>query len=127
MLIISFVKKNFYRGIKNRHMEFFPYGGLRFLFAKQITVCSSTSQSQHQHVIFYAVNQQPVWKNVAFSMPDPISSKGVVLISFWERFTHRKGGDYLLQQTDLQAALHRQLVVFLELSSRFDRVLLSFS
>ena len=39
-----------------------PDGGC-LSFIEQVTVCSCAGQSQNQYIIFYSVDEQPVWLN----------------------------------------------------------------
>ena len=41
-------------------------------------------QRQNQHIIFYAVNEQPVRENVAFPMAHPIAGQLVIFVFFWQ-------------------------------------------
>lgn len=57
-----------------------------YLFIEQITVGSGAGQSQNEHIVFDAVDEQPVWLDVAFAMADPIAGQSVVSVFLWERF-----------------------------------------
>ena len=43
------------------------------LFSEQVAMCAGTGQRQHQNIIFYAVDKQPVRKNMTFTIPCPIA------------------------------------------------------
>ena len=60
---------------------------------------------------------------MTFTVSDPISGQRVILVLFGERFTHCKGGNYVLQQFDFQATLHSQLEILFELRGGLDGVL----
>ena len=57
------------------------------LFSKQITVRSGAGESQHQNIIFNAINQKPVRLDMTLPMPDSITRQCVVLILFRKRCT----------------------------------------
>ena len=71
------------------------------LFAKQIAVRAGTSQRQDENIVLDAVNQQPIWLDVAFAMTDPIPGQGVILVCVRKRFTHSQRCDHIFQQIDL--------------------------
>ena len=50
----------------------FPHTAAECLFAEQVAVCAGAGQRQHQNIIFYAVDKQPVRENVTFPMACPI-------------------------------------------------------
>ena len=80
-------------------------------------------QRQNQHIIFYAVNEQPVRENVAFPMAHPIAGQIVIAGLLRQRFAHRQKRHDLLQLFDLQAALDCPFVVFLKAGRVLDGVL----
>ena len=57
-----------------------------YLFIEQIAVASGAGQSQNEHIVFDAVDEQPVWLDVTFAMADPIAGQSVVSVFLWERF-----------------------------------------
>ena len=51
----------------------FPHTAADGLFAEQVAVRPGAGKRQHQHIILDTVNEQPVRKNMAFAMSNPIS------------------------------------------------------
>lgn len=49
-------------------------------------MAAGAGQSQNEHIVFDAVDEQPVWLDVAFAMADPIAGQSVVSVFLWERF-----------------------------------------
>lgn len=50
------------------------------LFAEQIAVCAGAGQRQHQNIILYAVDKQPVRENMTFPMACPIAGQVMVAV-----------------------------------------------
>lgn len=61
-----------------------------YLFIEQITVGSGAGQSQNEHIVFDAVDEQPVWLDVAFAMADSIAGQSVVSVFIGQRLTKCK-------------------------------------
>ena len=57
-----------------------------YIFIEQITVGSGAGQSQNEHIVFDAVDEQPVWLDMAFPVADPVTGQSVVSVFLWERF-----------------------------------------
>ena len=57
-------------------------------FPEQITVRSGAGQSQYQHIVLHAVNQQPVREDMTFPMSHLIPGQHMVLVFLRKRFTH---------------------------------------
>ena len=52
-------------------------------------MAAGTGQSQNEHIVFDAVDEQPVWLDVTFTMADPIASQSMVSVFLRERFPTR--------------------------------------
>ena len=100
----------------------FPHTAADCLFAEQVAVCAGAGQRQHQNIIFYAVDKQPVRENVTFPMACPIAGQVMVTVLIWQRFAHRQQRYDLLQQLDLQATLDGSFVVFFETGRVLDGI-----
>ena len=98
---------------KNRRTGF-PIRRQTGLFAEQVAVCAGAGQRQHQNIILYAVDKQPVRENVTFPMACPIAGQVMVTVLIRQRFAHRQQRYDLLQQFDLQATLDGSFVVLFE-------------
>ena len=98
----------------------FPLTAADCLFTKQVAVCASAGQCQHQNIILYTIDKQPVWENMTFSMTSPITGQVMVTVLIRQRFAHRQQCYDLLQQLNLQATLDDPLVVFFETSCVLD-------
>ena len=98
---------------KNRRTGF-PHTAAECLFAEQIAVCTGAGQRQHQNIILYAVDKQPVRENMTFPMTCPIAGQVMVTVLIRQRFAHCQQCYDLLQQLDLQATLDGSFVVFFE-------------
>ena len=100
----------------------FPHTAADCLFAEQVAVCAGAGQRQHQNIIFYAVDKQPVRENMTFPMACPIAGQVMVTVLIWQRFAHRQQRYDLLQQLDLQATLDGSFVVFFETGRVLDGI-----
>ena len=100
----------------------FPHTAADCLFAEQVAVCAGAGQRQHQNIILYAVDKQPVRENVTFPMACPIAGQVMVTVLIWQRFAHRQQRYDLLQQLDLQATLYGSFVVFFETGRVLDGI-----
>ncbi len=100
----------------------FPHTAADCLFAEQVAVCAGAGQRQHQNIIFYAVDKQPVRENVTFPMACPIAGQVMVTVLIRQRFAHRQQRYDLLQQLDLQATLDGSFVVFFETGRVLDGI-----
>ena len=58
----------------------FPHTAAVGLFAEQVAVCAGAGQRQHQNIIFYAVDKQPVRENMTFPMACPIAGQVMVTV-----------------------------------------------
>ena len=47
------------------------------------------SDEVYEHIVFDAVDEQPVWLDVTFTMADPIASQSMVSVFLRERFPTR--------------------------------------
>ena len=63
----------------------FPHTAADCLFAEQVAVCAGAGQRQHQNIIFYAVDKQPVRENVTFPMACQSPDRS------WSRFLSGSG------------------------------------
>ena len=104
----------------------FPHTAADCLFAEQVAVCAGAGQRQHQNIILYAVDKQPVRENVTFPMACPIAGQVMVTVLIRQRFAHCQQCYDLLQQLDLQATLDGSFVVFLKLVVYLTVYLVSF-
>ena len=100
----------------------FPHTAADCLFAEQVAVCAGAGQRQHQNIIFYAVDKQPVRENMTFPMACPIAGQVMVTVLIRQRFAHRQQCYDLLQQFDLQATLDGSFVVFFETGRVLDGI-----
>ena len=100
----------------------FPYTAADGLFAEQITVCAGASQRQHQNIILYAVNKQPVRENVTFPMSCPIARQFMITVLIRQWFAHCQQCYNLPQQLNLQATLYSSFVVFFETGGVLDSI-----
>ena len=87
----------------------FPYTAADGLFAEQVAVRPGAGKRQNQHIILYAVNEQPVREDVTFPMAHPIAGQIVIAVLLRQRFAHRQQRHDLLQQFDFQTALIARL------------------
>ena len=51
----------------------FPHTAADCLFAEQVAVCAGAGQRQHQNIILYAIDKQPVRENMTFPITCPIA------------------------------------------------------
>ena len=100
----------------------FPHTAADCLFAEQVAVCAGAGQRQHQNIILYAIDKQPVRENMTFPMACPIAGQVMVTVLIWQRFAHRQQRYDLLQQLDLQATLYGSFVVFFETGRVLDGI-----
>ena len=100
----------------------FPHTAADCLFAEQVAVCAGAGQRQHQNIILYAVDKQPVRENMTFSMACPIAGQVMVTVLIRQRFAHRQQRYDLLQQLDLQTTLDGSFVVFFETGRVLDGI-----
>ncbi len=100
----------------------FPHTAADCLFAEQVAVCAGAGQRQHQNIIFYAVDKQPVRENMTFPMACPIAGQVMVTVLIRQRFAHRQQRYDLLQHLDLQATLDGSFVVFFETGRVLDGI-----
>ena len=100
----------------------FPHTAADCLFAEQVAVCAGAGQRQHQNIIFYAIDKQPVRENMTFPMACPIAGQVMVTVLIRQRFAHRQQRYDLLQQLDLQATLDGSFVVFFETGRVLDGI-----
>ena len=63
----------------------FPHTTADGLFAEQVAVCAGAGQRQHQNIILYAVDKQPVRENMTFSMACPIAGQVMVCLLYTSR------------------------------------------
>lgn len=101
----------------------FPYTAADGLFAEQVAVRTGAGQRQNQHIVIYAVNEQPVRKDVTFPMAYPIAGQIVIAVLLRQRFAHRQQRHDLLQQFNFQAAFDCPFVVLLKAGCVLDGVL----
>ena len=83
---------------------------------------AGAGQRQHQNIIFYAVDKQPVRENMTFPMACPIAGQVMVTVLIRQRFAHRQQRYDLLQQLDLQATLDGSFVVLFETGRVLDGI-----
>lgn len=100
----------------------FPHTAADCLFAEQVAVCAGAGQRQHQHIVLYAVDKQPVRENVTFPMACPIAGQVMVTVLIRQRFAHRQQRYDLLQQLNLQATLDGSFVVLFETGRVLDGI-----
>ena len=100
----------------------FPHTAADCLFAEQVAVCAGAGQRQHQNIILYAVDKQPVRENVTFPMACPIAGQVMVTVLIWQRFAHCQQCYDLLQQLNLQATLYGSFVVLFETGRVLDGI-----
>ena len=100
----------------------FPHTAADCLFAEQVAVCAGAGQRQHQNIIFYAVDKQPVRENMTFPMACPIAGQVMVTVLIRQRFAHCQQCYDLLQQLNLQATLDGSFVVFFETGRVLDGI-----
>ena len=74
-----------------------PYGGRLFICRTSRCVCRA-DQRQHQNIILYAIDKQPVRENMTFPMACPIAGQVMVTVLIWQRFSHCQQCYDLLQQ-----------------------------
>ena len=100
----------------------FPHTAADCLFAEQVAVCAGAGQRQHQNIILYAIDKQPVRENMTFPMTCPIAGQVMVAVLIRQRFAHCQQCYDLLQQLDLQATLYGSFVVFFETGRVLDGI-----
>ncbi len=100
----------------------FPHTAADCLFAEQVAVCAGAGQRQHQNIILYAIDKQPVRENMTFPMTCPIAGQVMVAVLIRQRFAHCQQCYDLLQQLDLQATLDGSFVVFFETGRVLDGI-----
>ena len=100
----------------------FPHTAAECLFAEQVAVCAGAGQRQHQNIILYAVDKQPVRENMTFPMACPIAGQVMVTVLIRQRFAHCQQCYDLLQQLNLQATLDGSFVVFFETGRVLDGI-----
>lgn len=101
----------------------FPHTAADGLFAEQVAVWPGAGQRQNQHIILYAVNEQPVRENVTFPMAHPIAGQIVIAVLLRQRFAHRQQRHDLLQQFNFQASPDCPFVVLLKAGCVLDGIL----
>ena len=102
--------------------RFFPIRR-QLSFAEQVAVRPGAGQRQHQHIILYAVDEQPIREDMTFPMAHPIAGQIVIAVFLRQRFTHCQQRHDLFQQFNFQAALDCSLVVLLKAGCVLDGVL----
>ena len=100
----------------------FPHTAADCLFAEQVAVCAGAGQRQHQNIILYAVDKQPVRENMTFPMACPIAGQVMVTVLIRQRFAHCQQCYDLLQQLNLQATLDGSFVVLFETGRVLDGI-----
>lgn len=100
----------------------FPHTAADCLFAEQVAVCAGAGQRQHQNIILYAIDKQPVRENMTFPMAGPIAGQVMVAVLIRQRFAHCQQCYDLLQQLNLQATLYGSFVVFFETGRVLDGI-----
>lgn len=70
-------------------------------------MAAGTGQSQNEHIVFDAVDEQPVWLDVTFTMADPIASQSMVSVFLRERFPTRSGADDIIQKINVEMPFYR--------------------
>ena len=93
-----------------------------YLFFKDIGMSACSGQGQNQNITVNAIDQQPIWLDMALSMSYPISGQGMVSVFLLQGLSVSQSGNNILQQLDVQAALYGKLIIPLELRSRLDGV-----
>ena len=68
----------------------FPHTAADGLFAEPVAVCAGADQRQHQNIILYTVDKQPVRENMTFPMVCPIAGQVMVTVLIRQRFAHRQ-------------------------------------
>ena len=100
----------------------FPHTAADGLFAEQVAVCAGAGQRQHQNIILYAIDKQPVRENMTFPMTCPIAGQVMVTVLIRQRFAHCQQCYDLLQQLNLQATLDGSFVVLFETGRVLDGI-----
>ena len=77
----------------------FPYSGL--LFTEKVTMRTGAGEGKHEHVIFYAVDQQPVGKDMTLPVAGPVSGQSMVTILFIQRLAQCELCDDCIKKYDL--------------------------
>lgn len=96
--------------------------GRLFIFTEQVASCAGACQCQHQNIILYAVDRQPVRENMTLPMACPIAGQVMVTVLIRQRFTHRQQCRDLFRQLDLQATLYSSFVVIFETGRVLDGI-----
>lgn len=81
---------------------------------------AGSGKCQHKQIILDPIDEQPVRLYMTFTVSYPISSQGMIFVLLWKPFAVCQLADDVIEEVDLQAALHRQCIVFLELVSPND-------
>ena len=100
----------------------FPHTAADCLFAEQVAVCAGAGQRQHQNIILYAIDKQPVRENMTFPMTCPIAGQVMVTVLIRQRFAHCQQCYDLLQQLNLQATPYGSFVVLFETGRVLDGI-----
>ena len=100
----------------------FPHTAADGLFAEQVAVRPGAGKRQHQNIILYAIDKQPVRENMTFPMACPIAGQVMVAVFIRQRLAHCQQCYDLLQQLNLQATLDGSFVVFFETGRVLDGI-----
>ena len=73
---------------------------------------AGAGQCQHQKVVVNAIDQKSIGSDVALAKARPISRKRVISVRFGELFAARQRPYDVVEQRDVEVALHRGFIVF---------------
>ena len=83
---------------------------------------SCSRKKEDEIFLINSIDKKPIRLDVTFTVSDPISGQGVVVILVRERFTKRKMSDDLLQKRNFKMTLHGEFIVAFELRGRLDDI-----
>ena len=88
--------------------------------SEKITVRACAGKYEHQHIVFDAIDQEPIRGDVAFAITFVIPGKRMVAILFRQRSAAGKCFNHSVKQRYFQAALFCELIVLLEHRGELD-------
>ena len=87
---------------------------LRLSISKKVAVRSGSHKKQLKLFVFYAVNKQPVRRDMTFPETGIISGQKMIAIFFLKRFTGSEFIDHHAKKVNVVAATYRGFQIFSE-------------
>lgn len=75
-------------------------------YSEQVAVRAGARQREHEDIVFDAIDEQPVWLDVAFAVARPVTGKGVVLVNGRQGLATGEDTDHIIDQIHIQMPFH---------------------